>query len=245
MMEPMQTPAQRDEARLELGMAASAAERANQPRWMIFVGVLLLLGACAFTLWAWGQRSSALAAANAERAKTKRLVDIRNQLEAESAKLAARATPPDPRTGQHIEQLAADVGIGTPPTVTDQVLSGMSVGGMQQRKYTARLMSEDPLNVFNWLTATQTSPLTPGLEISRLVLRPGSTPVMRPAIVPPGMPGATPLPGTAGAAPPGGVQAGGAQAGVVQPASAGSVGAGTSSGGWYAEVEFTRWEKTK
>lgn len=235
MMDAGLSPSSREEARMELSMAASAAERANQPRWIVVLGVLLLVAACVFTLWTWSQRSTALAQAERERLKTKRIVDIRNQLEIESAKLAARATLPDPRTGQYIEQLASSAGISTPPTVADQLLGGASVGGMVQRKYTARLNSEDPLNVLNWLASTQTSPLTPGLEITRLVLRPGAPAPVR-----------LPAPSALGASPNANVPGSGVGT-VIGPGGAaggGAAGAGVS-GGWYTEVEFTRWEKTK
>ncbi|MBY0310751.1 MAG: hypothetical protein K2W85_01635, partial [Phycisphaerales bacterium] len=224
----------REEARMELSMAASAAERANQPRWIVYLGVLLLIASCIFALWAWSQRSTALAQAERERLKTKRLVDLRNQLEVESSKLASRATIPDPRTGQHIEQLASTAGISTPPTVTDQLLGGASVGGMVQRKYTARLNSEDPLNVLNWLASTQTSPLTPGLEITRLVLRPGTPIPTRPVVPNPGTPGVANT-----------INVPGSGVGTVVGGGAGGGGGGGVSGGWYTEVEFTRWEKTK
>lgn len=241
MIDTGQSASNREEARMELSMAASAAERANQPRWIVYLGVLLLICSCVFAMWAWSQRSSALARADTERVKTKRLVDLRNQLEVESAKLASRATIPDPRTGQHIEQLASTAGISTPPTVTDQLLGGAAVGGMVQRKYTARLNSEDPLNVLNWLASTQTSPLTTGLEITRLVLRPGTPIPVRPAAL---VPNNSNMPNTPGV--PNTMNVPGSGVGtVIGPGGGGGSGGGGISGGWYTEVEFTRWEKTK
>lgn len=175
MIDPTTPSSPGDDARLELSLAASSNERANRPVWAIALGVVLLVIAIIYSLWAVSARAKVLLQVSSERAKVERLLKLKSTLDAESAKLSARASPPDPRTGQHLEALATAAGITPPPTVTDQPPIGSSgATALAQHTYTARVQNEDPQQILNWLVSTQSSPQTQGLEISRLVLRPGA-----------------------------------------------------------------------
>ena len=173
MIDAPDTSSPADESRLELAVAAAAAERANKPRWIIALGVVLLVIACIFLLVSFSTRSGVLRRVEVERKAAGDVQSLKDQLDLESAKLAARGTAQNPRVGAQIEALAGAMGVVLSGPIGDSTSAAMSQLRMQQHEYNARTQNQDPENVFRWLIATQTSPEMAGLEINRLVFRPG------------------------------------------------------------------------
>lgn len=183
MIDQPQASGAADEAKLELSMAAAAAERANKPRWIVVLGSLVLAATVIFALVSWQSRASVVSKVRTEQDKTRKILELKNQFDGETARLNARGTAPDPRMGQHIERLAASHGITlTPPQVQDSTANVMSQIRMQQHKYNAKAINQEPRAVLEWLRTVLTSSDTASLEITRLVIRPG-------AATPSGQPG--------------------------------------------------------
>ena len=173
MMDAPTTTSPSDDARLELAVAAAAAERANKPRWVIVLGTLLLIVAVIFALASYSTRAAALGKAADEWKATEEVRKLKDALDVESAKLDARGTAQNPRVSAQIEALASAMGVVIAGNVGDSTMAAMSQLHLQQHQYNARTMNQDPENIFRWLIATQTSPEMAGLEITRLVFRPG------------------------------------------------------------------------
>jgi uncharacterized protein YlxW (UPF0749 family) len=163
-----------EEARLELAVAAAATERANKPRWIIVLGAVLLAVTTVFTLVQASARGAQLSKVKLERSATQKVEDLKAEIDAEAAKLASRGTAANPRMGQEIEAYAVGAGVLLAGPVVDSTLAAQNSIGMQQHKYTARAMNQDPLSILNWLNNTQTSAERTGLEIIRLRLTPGA-----------------------------------------------------------------------
>ncbi len=173
MIDAPATSSPTDDARLELAMAAANAERANKPRWIIVLGSLLLIASTIFALASFSTLAGAKGQAEKDWKGTRAVQDMKDRLDAESAKLAARGTARNDRVGAQIEAAASAMGVVISGSVGDSTMAAASQLKMQQRQYTAHTLNQDPENIFRWLIATQTSPEMAGLEISRLVFRPG------------------------------------------------------------------------
>jgi type II secretory pathway component PulM len=174
MIEPTSTPTNNSESRLELTLAAAEAERANRPRWIIVLGVVLLAVAIIYTLTQASARATMFGKIEGERSATRKVQDLRNAIDTETTNLARRGTAPDARVGQKIEDFARFAQITLAGAVTDQTRTGGGVPGMQQHVYTARAMNQEPDAVLSWLNSIRTSYESSGLEITRLRLAPGA-----------------------------------------------------------------------
>ncbi len=161
------------DARLELAVAAAASERANKPRWIIVLGVALLLVALIYAFITFNSRAAVLSKVKDERKATGRIVDLKIKLDEENEKLAQRGTSPNPRMGQQIEQLASAMNVVLAGPVSDSTSAAMTQLGLQQHTYSARCINQDAGDVFKWLMAAMGAEQMPGLEITRLVFRPG------------------------------------------------------------------------
>lgn len=162
-----------DESRLELTMAAAASERANRPRWIIVLGVLLLIVAGIFASVSFSTLAVAQKRASDDWKAAEDVRAMKDRLDAESAKLAARATAQNNRVVAQIEALAGAMGVTFAGQMGESEMAAMTQLHMKQRQYNVRTQNQDVENIFRWLIATQTSPEMAGLEITRLVFRPG------------------------------------------------------------------------
>lgn len=174
MIDSPSTSGSAGEARLELAIAASEAERANRPRWIIVLGALLLAATAIYTLVQYSARNTMFGKIADARTATRSVQDLRAAIEAETLALSRRGTAPDPRAGQKIEELARIGGVALSGVVTDRTQAANSQLGMQQHVYTAKAVNQDPLAIFNWLLSVQSNYETSGLEITRLRLAPGA-----------------------------------------------------------------------
>jgi hypothetical protein len=161
------------DARLELAVAAAASERANKPRWLIALGVALLAVTLIYALFAYNARAAILSKVKDERRSTDKIIGLKAQLDLENEKLAQRGTAPNPRMGQQIEQLAAAMNVVLAGPVSDSSNAAMTQLGLQQHTYNARCNNQDAGDVLKWLMAAMSALEMPGLEITRLVFRPG------------------------------------------------------------------------
>lgn len=159
-----------ESARLELGVAASAAARKNRPRVLVFLAILVLIGAAIYALVQFRARSAALADLETKRSRLLKIQQLSEEIDRLKKRESARGLDPDPRVASKLEMLAAGVNFTLIGPVSDS--DAGSASGLVQRKYTARAQNQDPAAMLRWLLATQ-GPETPGLEIARVSLRPG------------------------------------------------------------------------
>lgn len=162
-----QRNAQLETARLELSVASAARERRNRPRLLILLGVLLVAAACIYAYTQWSARSAAIDALARARAREANVRRLGAEIAVLRAKESSRGLAPDPLVNARLETHASAVGFKITGTVSDTPVS--STGGLSQHKYSVRAASQDPLNLFKFLERAQSEP---GLEISRLVIRP-------------------------------------------------------------------------
>jgi hypothetical protein len=174
MVDPATSPSAAEESRLELAVAAADAERANRPRWVIFLGVFLLVVAVIFTLTQVTARTAALAQVYYERDKTSKVEKLKDELDRENARLNARGTAADARMGAKLEATAVRAGVLLASPVTDSSAAPMASVGMKQITYRARAVNADPLSILNWLRIIQEDPETSGLELLEVKLTPGA-----------------------------------------------------------------------
>ena len=161
------------DARLELAVAAAASERANKPRWMIVLGVAFLFVALIYCFITFNSRAAVLSKVQTERVATAKITNLKNLLDDENEKLMQRGTDPNPRMGQQIEQLASAMNVVLAGPVSDSSNVAMTQLKLQQHTYSARCINQDAGDVFKWLMAAMGAEQMPGLEITRLVFRPG------------------------------------------------------------------------
>ena len=162
-----------EQARLELSVAASAAERANRPRHLLALACLALIGAVIYLGFGLFQRAGARAKIAGARDQARQITDALARLEAASAGAVNRGLDPDAYMNSKIQALANTAGLTLNGTVTDQEISGASVPGMQQKRYSASGTNQDPEAIFAWLNSTRIDSSVRGLELRQLQLRPG------------------------------------------------------------------------
>jgi hypothetical protein len=194
MLDPAATtPAAADQARLDAAMAASAAERANRPRGLIVAGAVLLVLSVGYLLYTLTQRGAAQASVFSAQRSLDEIQRLAGLIDAESAAMAARGTAPDNAMVSKLEGLVMQAGLNPAgSTISEEPSGPVGQTGMRQRKYKARYTNQDPAAILRWLELTQSSPLTAGLEITRLRLTPAG-----PGPTAPGLPGAVTNPGPA------------------------------------------------
>jgi hypothetical protein len=174
MVDTPGTSSASDEARLELAVAAAAAERANRPRWIVVLGVLLLIGATIYTLVQVSARTAAIIKVKGAREATAQVERVKAQLDRESAKLTSRGTAPNPLMAAEIENNAHHARVILAGPVTDSPAAPLSSIGMRQVTYRARAINQDPLSLLNWLNIVQQNSPTTGLEILETRFTPGA-----------------------------------------------------------------------
>jgi hypothetical protein len=174
MLDSATSPSAAEESRLELAVAAADAERANRPRWIVALGIVLLAIAIVFTLFQVSSRTAELIRVQVERDRTAKVENLKADLDRENARLVARGTKPDPRMGAKIEATAVRAGVLLASPVTDSAAAGLASVGMKQVTYRAHAVNQDPLSILNWLRIAQEEPDTAGLELLEVKLTPGA-----------------------------------------------------------------------
>lgn len=173
--------AEEDQARLELAMAAATAERGNQPRGLVILGVVLLLGAMVYTGSGWMARTATLRKVEDARREARQVMAVAAKVEALREVQASRGLAADPRVGKAIEDLATAAGVkadasGKALVIPETEVTGLAVPGVAQKKYTAKVTGQDPKALMQWLVGVQSSSETRGVEISQITLRPDASP---------------------------------------------------------------------
>ncbi len=166
-----------DDARMELLVAAGAAERANRPRGLVVLAGLFLLSALAYALAGVSARAAAGASVERELRQTAEIAKIAERVRALQAVQSLRGLEPNSRIGKEIEDLAAEAGLTADPSgrklvIGESEVTGVAVPGVAQRKYTAKMTGQDAAAILRWLNSVQTSDRTRGVEISVLGLKP-------------------------------------------------------------------------
>lgn len=167
------SPSTAEQARLELSVAASGAERANRPKALLYGAIFLLIVASIYTLAGLRSRSAALGRVAAARLQTTKIIELTNEVRELKDKLGARGVDYNPQMANYLGQLADDNHAQAASAITEAGV-GDSIANMQQKRYRAQFIDQHPESLLAFLNATQSSPLTAGIEIARIEVRPGT-----------------------------------------------------------------------
>ncbi|MFN7021461.1 MAG: hypothetical protein ACK4WH_09060 [Phycisphaerales bacterium] len=162
-----------EQARLELTLAAAGAERANRPRILIVGAWVLLAIAAIYAISGVTARSAAMSRVASARQQAAKTIQLVNEVKDLRSKLSSRGVDYNPQMAVFLDQLARD-NQAQPVTAISEVGTGDTVATMQQRRYRASFADQDPVHLLSFLNATQESPLTAGIEITRIEVKPGT-----------------------------------------------------------------------
>lgn len=165
-----------DSRRLELTMAASSAERANKPSFLIILALVVLAGSLIYVITGVSARISASTDVSRAAVTAQSVIKLVADVRANAAGPRDERFGSDPRLASKIEELAAEMNLKLAGTVTTSD-SGQAapVAGFQQKKLSAKAVNEDPRVALAWLEATQDRSRFPGLDIYNLRLNPGGS----------------------------------------------------------------------
>lgn len=163
-----------EQARLELSVAATAAERANRPRTLVWLGALLVVGATIALAMTMSSRTKESLRLGRARDAALGLERQKAELDALTEQVRSRGLEPDPRMAATLEAMATVAGLQLQGGISDNT-DGMGnlPGGMVRKTYTARVMpGQDPAAIMHWLSDTQNPDVIKWLEISQLKFSP-------------------------------------------------------------------------
>lgn len=167
-------PSVAEQARLDLSLAAGAAERANRPRGPLYAAVALLVIACIYALTGLSARQSSLAAVSRERRRANEIIALVNEVKSYQKALAERGLDPNPHIGAELERLAGYSGLQISGQVADMPAPETAVAGMTPKGYRARFDNQDPAALIQFLNATIDAPEVSGVGIRNLEMTPGA-----------------------------------------------------------------------
>src|SRR5207253_1956087 len=99
------SPSTAEQARLELSLAASGAERSNRPKLLLYIAVFLLVIASIYALTGLRARGAALGRVATARQQTYKLIELTNEVRELKDKLAARGVDYNPQMANYLGQL--------------------------------------------------------------------------------------------------------------------------------------------
>lgn len=173
MIDQMIPPAVAEQARMDLSLAAGAAERANRPKALLYGAIALLAVACIYTLAGVSARQSSINSVAKARKASNEIIGLVNEVKRLQKSLAERGLEPNPRIGAELEHLASLSGAQITGPVTDSQVRESAVQGMAPRGYKARFDSQDPDHLLRFLNATIDAQETAGVGIYNLEMTPG------------------------------------------------------------------------
>lgn len=163
-------------ARLELAMAAAGRERANRPRVLVVLALVLLAATLIYAITGLSARASAQArVARAVRNATEIRTLVAEYQASSSVSSAARFVP-DPLYAAKLERLAEGSGLILTGTVSsNDAPTTTPVPGLVKKTHRVEANNADPAVILAWLLTTQDAAQYPGLEISNLLLSPAGS----------------------------------------------------------------------
>lgn len=172
-----------EDVRDELVAAAASAQRANRPRYMVYIGALALVVAACFALWRLWERQQLSADLDRATALNRQIAQKVGELTAvqsiEDVLGGAKQLEADARMLGKLSQLAKDAGL----TVNQEAESDDSrqtPRGISRKMYTFSLANQPAEPVLAWLRKVGTE--HPGVQVRRFELRPDQgTPEGKPA----------------------------------------------------------------
>lgn len=172
-----------DDAREELVGAASSAQRANRPRYLVYLGALALLLATGFAVVKLWERQALARELDGQvelnRAIAQRIEALGQVQSVEDALGGADQITPDPRMLGKLSQLAKDAGLAVSQE-TEGEDTRQTPRGIGRKTYTFALNNQPAEPVLTWLRKVATE--HPGVQIRRFELRPDQgTPEGKPA----------------------------------------------------------------
>lgn len=164
-----------EQARMELSMAASSAERANRPRYLVWLGALCVAVAAIALLMALSTRTKEFLRLSKARNAAHAVEQQKQEWDALAAQLRARGMEPDPRMVSKLELIGMGEGLDLAGKITDTEELGNLPAGMTRRTYTVRgIQGENPQGVLGWIASTQDPRIISNLEITQLRFGPAT-----------------------------------------------------------------------
>ncbi len=204
-----------DTARMELTVAASSRQSANQPRFLVILAILLLAGSLIYALTGVAARLGASASVQSAAGEARRILTLVDEVNRSATGPQEERYRPDPRMASRLEELAKGIGL----KISGNISSGDGAAaapfpGIQLKNFRAQAANQDPAIIMAWLNAAQDKAEFPGLDIYTLFLRPGASGSATTPNIPPPPPG-------------------------LGPATEEAI----FDGGWNVDVTFQRWER--
>lgn len=171
-------PVQLDEdARAMLTAASVGAARANRPRWLVYLGAMLVVLALVYTLVQVFRRMSAETALKSQQGQYAAIMTEVNKLKAIEAEDEAmggsvRATP-DPRMLEKIKTAAREAGLSLSREEEGDAFGPSSANkNLKRRRYVFAMVNQPAEGVLAWMKTVTTSSQFPGVQINSLDMRP-------------------------------------------------------------------------
>jgi hypothetical protein len=169
MIDSASTPSSNEQARLELSVAASSAERSNRPRGLIILSILAVLVCTGVVFASLNRRAEATKKLTTAQDRLRTLVEGRDEITRVTRILDAKGVAPDTRMASRIEKLATDAGVELVGAISDSDDTTNTMQGAVHKIYTAQVKpGADPSKVLTWLASVQADENTRNLEITQL-----------------------------------------------------------------------------
>ena len=170
-----------EEALMGLSAAASAADRANQPRWMIFAALVLLAITALYALLGVTARASAATEQRRAQGEYNRILDAALRLDAAIA-LRDNAANPSSNVPVVLETLAQQSRPPLSVQIASSTVARRVLGRVGRMQYDARISEQDPEAIFAWLNDALSGErdALKGLRIDNLEITPGRSEVEGP-----------------------------------------------------------------
>ncbi len=159
-----------DQRGIETAMAAGARERANKPRHVVMIAVVVLVIAGVYGLMSWSKLSGAkreLRGLNSQYASTKRLMN-----EIESIEQNQSGFEQTTYGVSIIEGLATSVGLeGTRVSEKTDEDRSLKPLGLRPKRYTTEVRNAEPEKLLQWLITVMSADELDGIDIDLLKLK--------------------------------------------------------------------------
>lgn len=173
MIDQAISPAAAEQARMDLSLAASMQERANRPRLLYVLAIVLVALATIFAVTRLTARQAAIAKLERTRANSNEVVTLVNKIKALQKTLAERGLDPNPRIASELEELARLSNAQLTGVVTDSTAPLTGSAGTINKLYKARFESQPAANLLQFLNVVAEDPKTAGVGLWSLEFTPG------------------------------------------------------------------------
>jgi len=170
-----------DEALMGLSAAAAAADRANQPRWMIIAALVILAITALYAILGVSSRAAAATEQRRAQGEYNRILDAATRLDAAIATRDSAASTPS-NVPVVLESLAQQSRPPLAVQISSSTVARRVLGRIGRMQYDARITEQDPEAIFAWLNDALSGErdALKGLRIDSLEITPGRSEVEGP-----------------------------------------------------------------